>query len=278
MAKTKVAIQMGGLEGSTCEGVSRYALVAGSKANVSVVVVSTDQASEFKGFSEAKPEWLSLEFSYGTEWDEFVVSPELSRLLNPEYFLEEKQLEVNDYVKQGEEIDRSSTSPIYYFAVDLPENLAGTSICVRAVLSPPPYGPLRPAQGPHSRNLACIQVVGPCSIEDVNHALASHILIKKRMGKIREALSMADSLVGTGWRSYEGLLSAVSIASRLGHFDSALHLLDVQFETYGRIGHRDANDLPPYQIFPVDPDMALAEYSRKRELLLQAKTAQEQKK
>lgn len=274
-AGTFIEVAIGGLEGSSCEGVSRLAIVSGSTASVSVVVLSTDQAKETQEFAETKPEWLSLEFSYGTEWDSFNASPELSRLLNPEYFLEVSLLDAEAFISNGEKGDRSSLT--CFFAIDIPETLKG-SFCVRAVAAPPPYGPLAPAHGPHSRNLACIQIVTPCSEEDENKALASRIAITRRMGKYSEALNMADSLVAIGWRSYDGLEYAVNIASKLRRFDSALHFLDVQYETYGSVGAREAMDFPPFEILPVDPERALAEYSRQRESLLQAKRDYEQKK
>jgi hypothetical protein len=164
-----------------------------------------------------KPDWLSLEFSYSSDDKfSFAASTELNKMLNPTYCFRPG--------RRGE---------IYSFHYQVPDELNGLSICVRANLSNIPY------EGVESDyfdiepdNFDCIDVRSPCSDEDRNRALASYILNAREMGNNEYALALADSLLETGWRSAIGLDAARSAANVLKQYQKALKFLDAIYETY----------------------------------------------
>ncbi|MDD5087312.1 MAG: hypothetical protein PHI18_00740 [bacterium] len=265
LADTRVEVQMGGLIGASCEGAPRNVLVTGSVGNIAAIVMSVGTPTPFNGFPEQQPAWLSLEFTYWTTADSFIVSRELFSLLHPTYFVEKNQAEANDLLTHGEEIPSLYQKPIHYFAFDVPEELAGRQICVRAVLSPPPYGQISRDRGPDSRNLACIHIVAPCSQEDRNRALASHVTIARRVGDLERAVELADSLIDTGWRSELGLETAITAANELHRYKASLRFLDIMYGTYGIVRAIASN-----------PTSAASEYRSTRESLLREIEKQEQ--
>ena len=262
-ARTRVQIQMGGMTGTSCDTASFETFVTGSVGQIAVMVWSVGIKTPFNGPPDKAPDWLRLEFSYGDERGSFVPSAALHDLLRPVYFIEKSQTQ---------SWNPDSKTPVYYFQYELPEVLAGTEICVRAALAPPPYGDVMPDQSPVSCNLACIKIVAPCSQEDRDLVLASHVLMAHDAGDNERAVALADSLLNTGWRSLWGLSVAKTSANELKEYQLSLRFLDAMFETYGVVehpfdgtnGHVDHPDAEAYQAYREILIQAIAEQERQR--------------
>jgi hypothetical protein len=240
-AKTQIGAQWGGVVGSDCEkppeisesgiyvsGWTRDGFIVNSKAIIEIRISRGIKLNE--AHPETKPEWLKLEFSYDKgNSGEFTPSSVLYNILKPEYFLTQEQIEDNIRFSESQELPkRMGGGEVYTFTCDIPKALTGKHICVRAKESSIPYDALYTFF-----NLACKEVFAPCSIEDKNRALSSHVYADYRAGKDEAAIAMADSLIETGWISDIGFMIAELAAYRLKQPQKAEHYRDLMYESYG---------------------------------------------
>lgn len=247
---TGVELNVGGFA-STNRRPDAGPFLAGSHGYIVVAVNSSDFDTNPASSFLSKPDWLDLEFSYGKVGSEFTPSDELKSLFSPVYFVDQ----LTDARKSGN----------LFFAVSLPNDSQDTSYCVRAVIFPPPYGPLQRK----AKLVECFRVVAPSSDADFNRVLASHTDLLSRMGEYESIVEFADSLDQNG-KNVEGVMgTAIDAAKRLERYDHALYYLDKRHEVFGERRRGRMNDLPPFQVMPYESqEQADTRYQRQRQDLL----------
>ncbi|MCB9365554.1 MAG: hypothetical protein H6508_00005 [Calditrichaeota bacterium] len=258
VCKTKIGIQIGGVQGTTCEGVTQNTLLAGSIGNIAVIVQTDDPsvADDFEKFPSTAPGWLHLEAGYSSPDNEgFVASPEILVLLDPHFFLSQDQKGFNEAAIRGESLKRLASRQAYRFRIRIPEELANQEVCVRAIMVDRPFDDVASI----SSTLACVPVVSPCSSEDTILVGTSLVIYTHSEGGFDRVIVITDSLLATGWRSSEGLSLAQSAANVLGMHEKRLEYLDLQYATFGTSG-----------LLPSGPNEAESDYQRTRAAILRA--------
>ena len=188
----------------------------------------------------------------------FEPSKRIADLVRPRFYQTESQAQLSDNAQ-------------FYYAVDFPEELAGTTLCVRAVLDPPPYGDIRLDRGPTFRNLACINIVAPCSLADSNKAIASHALILTRMRDYERVTNLADSLEKFGRQNPTVLEAAKDAAMKLERYEDALRYIDENFMLFGPRIQYHVNDIPPFNPIPITTkEQAESRYQSERSEIIKA--------
>ena len=273
-AKTDITIDIGGLNGSTCqESPNSEVIVAGSMCGVAVSIIPRPRTEDlpFSGFTETKPDWLSLEFGRieGETYDrEFIVDKNLTSLLNPVYYLNHEQAEVNQRWQNGIEPTGFSKRLVCHFQFKIPDSFQDPAICVRAIVSNPLFGELSQQSGPFVYNMKCIDVVLPCSEEDETQVLASEVCFAYRRRDDLYAIQLAKDLIEQGRTTFVGLRDAMSAARSIKDYNSELLLLDAMYSKFGYI--RNLGDQP----VPVDNQEE--SYMKMRQLILHKIAEQEQ--
>lgn len=232
---TRVKIEVTEL-GTSCSGYDKFrSTVAGSMGVITVTVTPTsDHDLPFTGFSETPPSWLALEFGYGSH-ENFMPSQSLKGLLEPKYYLDDPQVRTNEYWQQGRQLEKSDTYNFYFFSINVPEELGGESICIRAVLKDPPYGPIVMDHFPNQPPpiYRSIDIISPCTREDSILSIESLVACTYKMRDFERTITLTDSLTSIGWRV--GYHDARSAARRLGRFDDMLRFFDLIYETDGTV-------------------------------------------
>jgi hypothetical protein len=228
----------------------------------------------FQGFSETKPAWLDIEFTLAVNVQGGIApsSSNLYALLKPQYFLSEMQLLYQEAWKEGDDLKEIAKKPIYYFLIQIPEALNGTTICAQAILNPPPFGEhvLDRYGAPLSKTKACAGIVAPCSKADTSRVVESQIKFSRYSGNFSRAVQLADSSLDAGWRI--GLQDALTSAQRSMNHEAALRFLDLLYETKGTVVSRPGGTLG-------SAEEEKRAYRERREIILRqiAEQAQQQR-
>ncbi len=181
-----------------------------------------------------QPSWLEVEFDLDATPSTFDPDQDVYELCQPEYFVidERARTQGSDAHSLTSALDQST----YYFQIEVPEELVGRTLCVRAHLAPPPYGPIVSTGNPIERNFDSRAIETPCSAADTNRIGESMVITAFYKEDIARGILVTDSLLDQGWKSERGLRKAYLAAKNWERYESALTYLDIFYQNFGFFG------------------------------------------
>ena len=270
MARLK--IDFGGVAGSECHGRESVQL-AGSQAELVLEIIDHSRNYVYRGLQSSPPASLVLtagiktfepgekEISWILRPNSFSRSTALMQRLQPQFFNSRMQVFEDAMFHKGVDISDDYKRPVYKFLITLPEDLAGRMLCVHASLDDTQYGRLEGS--------TCQKIVSPCSPTDRGQMLGSYVYLAEESGNCQRAITLADSLIQTGWRWDLGIQSAMSAAQDLHLYDKALKYLDILYLTYGRV--------PPVELEQGNAETVAQNYQRLRNEIVAKRDQQQQR-
>jgi hypothetical protein len=172
------------------------------------------------------PEGYSLEATLDLEYDkEFIPTPGLIERMNP-------QLYING-VNQANELmldhlsDKVNLSSFNrkYFMVQIPRDLAGHSLSIRARY--------RVGADITSRPTSPVEIIAPCNKIDEARIIGSRMYIMRQTEGCESTLALADSMLGAGLADAMALQIARQCASGAKKYEKSLEYLDRMYEDFG---------------------------------------------
>ncbi|MFZ5433221.1 MAG: hypothetical protein ACOZB3_05535 [Calditrichota bacterium] len=239
----RMFIEIAGHVGSDCYP-DQDVLLTGSQGQI-VVRIVYDEDSTTSPWSPSGPlEGLTLTAglrslkpdekaaAWQLEPDNYPESPALIDRLHPEFYITHFQALAISHL--GKNTDNSLHKyPEYHYLITFPEDLAEQLLCVTGILDHPLYGHLEASN--------CARIGAPCSKDDVNRVLGTYVGFAFESQNFQRAITLADSLLATGWHSWLGLKYASFAAFEIGRFDRELEYFDLLYVNYGRVSWGPSN-------------------------------------
>ena len=246
--KAELNVDFGGYGGSECHKRTGGLQIAGSQADIVLIIRSWPKVLPYRGLP-TEPDRLVFTATVEPSGSERAnpVSYPLDRL-HPQFYLSFHQLRADSaFMLTGRILE---SRPEYHFLITLPEDLAGKVLHLEAALDDPDYGPLH--------GTGSVNIVAPCLSRDREQVAGSYVMFAFNSRNYLRAMALTDSLLATGWRLANGLLNGMMAAAAYPDFDRNLRYLDIYYKTYGTVPFGDT-----------DPDRAHESYQTLRASILE---------
>jgi len=226
-------------------------------------------APEYTGLSDwTWPDGLGIQVSkLSRADDEFEPSPGLQDRLKLHYYVKRTQV-VRDSLWRytGKLPPHSLSAPEYYFAFQVPAELADSYLCFNAEWNHPQYGYLV-CQKP-----ICSRIVMPCSDATQHQVWTTHVWNAEEEMQYEQAILLADSFMAMGWHELHGLIWATLAAQKLEWYDDALRFIDMNFNMNHRV-----SIIPEAAPLEAPTEESRRDYEQQRGRLVELKNQQQER-
>jgi hypothetical protein len=270
--QTKMRIEFSGIGNeNSCEGTNETVYYVGGMYNIRVVVIPDGKRPsevEYTGISDwSWPKGLNIQVGQSQNpTDQILFSNSLKEHLHLDYVITYMQaLDDSNWRASGGQPMELFRFPEYHFSFQVPNELAGSYLCVTAEWDHPEYGHLV-AQKP-----TCMRILSPCSDSTQYKMWTSQIWSNFENRRCSEAVMLADSFVTLGWRDLFGLTWARMAANDIKQYSKAIQYLDLCYEANRTVDAMKQGNTP---LETTEPEQN--EYLRIRKNILEEKSKYEQ--
>lgn len=252
-AKPRLKVEIAGYLGSDCPDTGQDILLAGSQAEVVVQVIDPAQ-TRYTLPTDSAPDNLQLFAGAASHYDENIAYNSIVlRQINPINYSNRAQKKADSLSGYERQTTWNSEKPTLRYLISIPESFGEQWLCVRAEYEYLNAGLLSATD--------CVQIVSPCTLNDSNNVIGTYVCFAFKSGNLGRAVTLTDSLLKTGWRSWNALTWSWIAAKDIGQYDKSLEFLDVLYTTYGRVS----------PIGPIDSEKAQIDYNTARDVILAKK-------